>query len=55
MALNDYGITPIEGSVGLTAEDTIRGLSQIGAIGMAQVNDTMLDLMIEKSLRAHYP
>lgn len=49
MALNDHGITQVEGFVGRTAEDTIRNLSQIGAIGMSLANDTMLEIMIEKS------
>ncbi len=50
MALNDHGITQVEGFVGRTAEDTIRNLSRIGGIGMSLANDTMLDIMIEKSL-----
>jgi len=49
MALNDHGITQVEGFVGRTAEDTIYNLSQIGAIGMSLANDTMLGIMIEKS------
>ncbi len=49
MALNDHGITQIEGFVGRTAEDTIYNLSQIGSIGMSRANDTMLEIMIEKS------
>jgi L-cysteine desulfidase len=49
MALNDHGITQIEGFVGRTTEDTIHNLSQIGAIGMSLANDTMLDIMIEKA------
>lgn len=49
MALNDHGITPLEGFVGTTLEDTIRHLSQIGVIGMSQANNTMLNIMIEKS------
>jgi L-cysteine desulfidase len=49
MALNNHGITPLEGFVGKTLEDTIRHLSQIGVIGMSQANDTMLNIMIEKS------
>ena len=49
MALNDHGITQVEGFVGRTIEDTIRNLSQIGAIGMSLANDTMLEIMIEKS------
>jgi L-cysteine desulfidase len=49
MALNNHGISHVEGYVGSTPEDTIRNLSQIGAIGMFLANDTMLDIMIEKS------
>ncbi len=49
MALNDHGITQVEGFVGRTIEDTIHNLSQIGAIGMSLANDTMLEIMIEKS------
>ncbi len=49
MALNNHGITQVEGFVGRTTEDTIRSLSQIGAIGMSLANDTMLDIMIQKS------
>jgi len=49
MALNDHGITQVEGFVGRTAEDTIHNLSQIGAIGMSLANETMLEIMIEKS------
>ncbi len=49
MALNNHGITPVEGFVGNTVEDTIRHLSQIGVIGMSLANDTMLNIMIEKS------
>lgn len=49
MALNNHGITHVEGFVGRTAEDTIRNLSQIGDIGMSLVNDTMLNIMVKKS------
>jgi L-cysteine desulfidase len=49
MALNNHGITHVEGYVGNTPEDTIRNLSRIGAIGMSLANDTMLNIMIEKS------
>jgi L-cysteine desulfidase len=49
MALNNHGISHVEGYVGLTPEDTIRNLSQIGDVGMSLANDTMLDIMIEKS------
>lgn len=49
MALNNHGITQVEGFTGMTPEDTIRHLSQIGDIGMSMANDTMLNIMIEKS------
>ncbi len=49
MALNNHGITHVEGFVGRTAEDTIRNLSQIGDIGMSLANETMLNIMVKKS------
>jgi L-cysteine desulfidase len=49
MALNNHGISHVEGYVGTTPEDTIRNLSRIGAVGMSLANDTMLNIMIEKS------
>ena len=49
MALNNHGITQAEGFIGITAEETIRNLSRIGDIGMSRVNETMLNIMIEKS------
>ncbi len=49
MALNNHGITQAEGFVGATTEDTIHNLSQIGDIGMSLANDTMLNIMVEKS------
>ncbi len=48
MALNNHGITQVEGFVGATTEETIRNLSRIGDIGMSQANDTMLNIMIQK-------
>lgn len=48
MALNHYGITSIEGFVGSTAEETIRNLSRISEIGMARVDDTMIEIMAGK-------
>ena len=48
MALNDYGITCIEGFIGSTAEETIRNLSRISEIGMAKVDDTMIRIMTAK-------
>ena len=50
MALNDHGITQTEGFVGKTAEETIWNLSEISKLGMAKVDDTMLGIMIDKTL-----
>ena len=50
MALNNHGITELEGFVGKTAEETIYHLSKISKIGMAKVDDTMLRIMMEKKL-----
>jgi len=49
MALNDHGITSVEGFVGRTAEETIRNLCRISGEGMARVDDTMIEIMAEKS------
>ncbi len=49
MAINNHGITQVEGFVGATPEESIRNLSRIGDIGMSMANDTMLNIMIEKS------
>jgi L-cysteine desulfidase len=51
MALNNHGITELEGFVGKTAEETIFYLSKISKIGMANVDDTMLEIMMGKKLR----
>jgi L-cysteine desulfidase len=48
MALNGHGVTAIEGFVGRTAEETIRNLSRISDVGMAKVDDTMIEIMLEK-------
>lgn len=50
MALNDYGITEKEGFVGKTAEETIKNLSAIGKEGMANVDETVLGIMMDKLL-----
>lgn len=50
MAINDHGITQTEGFVGRTAEETIWNLSEISKMGMAKVDDTMLNIMIDKTL-----
>ena len=51
MALNNHGITDLEGFVGKTAEETIYHLSKISKIGMAKVDDTMLKIMMEKKYK----
>ena len=49
MALNDHGISSIEGFVGRTAEETIQNLSRISEVGMAGVDDMMIKIMLEKN------
>lgn len=51
MAMNNHGITFSDGFVGKTAEETILHLSEISRIGMSGVDNTMLDIMVEKSHR----
>lgn len=55
MALNGHGITSVEGFVGRTAEETIRNLSRISDIGMAKVDDTMIEIMMEKAAASPPP
>ena len=50
MALNNHGITAVEGFVGKTAEETIHNLSKSNEIGMVKVDDTMLEIMMDKYL-----
>jgi len=50
MAMNDYGTTSMEGFTGKTAEETIYYLSKISKLGMAKVDDTILGIMLEKTL-----
>ncbi|PID56727.1 hypothetical protein CSB45_09780 [candidate division KSB3 bacterium] len=50
MAMNNHGINAIEGFVGRTVEETILNFSKISDIGMAKVDDTMIKIMMEKSL-----
>ncbi|MDR0953350.1 MAG: L-serine ammonia-lyase, iron-sulfur-dependent, subunit alpha [Elusimicrobiota bacterium] len=45
MGANHYGITEVEGFVGKTAEETIQNLSKISNIGMAHVDNTIVDIM----------
>ncbi|MDX2494020.1 MAG: L-serine ammonia-lyase, iron-sulfur-dependent, subunit alpha [Desulfuromusa sp.] len=49
MALNNHGITSIEGFIGRSAEETIQNLSRISKDGMAGVDDTMIQIMLEKN------
>jgi L-cysteine desulfidase/predicted Fe-Mo cluster-binding NifX family protein len=48
MAINGHGISEKEGFVGRSAEETIRNLSKISELGMAQVDATMLQIMLAK-------
>ncbi|RPJ75465.1 MAG: serine dehydratase subunit alpha family protein, partial [Desulfobacteraceae bacterium] len=51
MALNGHGITEEEGFVGRSAEETIKNMSRISAIGMSLVDKTMLGIMGDKVIR----
>ena len=55
MALNGHGIGDREGFVGNTAEETIQNLSSISKLGMSLVDDTMLQIMIDKDARREMP
>lgn len=48
MALNGHGITEEEGVVGKHADETIRNLSRISEVGMSQVDQAMLGIMLAK-------
>ncbi|NNL42119.1 MAG: serine dehydratase subunit alpha family protein [Desulfobacterales bacterium] len=49
MALDNYGISHLEGFVGKTAEDTIRNLSKISILGMTKVDETILGITLDKT------
>ncbi len=49
MATNNYGISEIEGFVGKNAQATIQNLSRISNIGMINVDNTILNIMEEKT------
>lgn len=51
MAINDYGITEVEGFVGRTAEETIQNLGNISSQGMSRVDPMIVNIMEEKSGR----
>ena len=49
MAINNYGISEIEGFVGKNAQATIQNLSKISTVGMGKVDNTILNIMEEKT------
>ena len=49
MAINNYGISQMEGFVGQNAQKTIQNLSKISNTGMINVDSTILDIMEEKT------
>lgn len=49
MAVNNYGISEVEGFVGQNAQATIKNLSRISTIGMINVDTTILDIMEQKT------
>ena len=49
MAINNYGISQVEGFVGKNAQATIQNLSKISTIGMINVDNTILNIMEEKT------
>ncbi len=49
MAINNYGISQVEGFVGKDAQATIQNLSKISNIGMINVDSTILDIMEQKT------
>ena len=49
MALDNYGISHLEGFVGKTAEETIRNLSKISILGMTKVDETILGITLDKT------
>ena len=50
MALNNHGITAVEGFVAKTAEETIHDLNKSSKIGMVKVDGTMLEIIMDKDL-----
>ncbi|MBN1154699.1 L-serine ammonia-lyase, iron-sulfur-dependent, subunit alpha, partial [candidate division KSB1 bacterium] len=49
MGINHYGNTELEGFIGCTVEETIRNLGKLSVVGMAQVDPTMIDIMVDKN------
>ena len=48
MALEGFGLSPADGMVGNTAEDSIRNLSRVTLEGMFSVDPTVLLILREK-------
>ena len=51
MALEGFGLSPADGVVGTTAEDSIRNLSRVTLEGMLSVDPTVLRILREKDAR----
>lgn len=51
MGINHYGIEEQEGFIGQTAEETIANLTKISNMGMAAVDHTIVDIMLDKQAR----
>ncbi len=49
MALRDYGLTPDDGLVGRTVEDSLANLGRMTLEGMLQVDPTMLHILRDKT------
>jgi len=48
MAMDNFGISHLEGFIGKTAEETIYNLSKISILSMTKVNETILGIMLDK-------
>ncbi|MBW2249726.1 MAG: serine dehydratase subunit alpha family protein [Deltaproteobacteria bacterium] len=48
MAMDNFGISHLEGFIGKTAEETIFNLSKISILSMTKVNETILGIMLDK-------
>jgi L-cysteine desulfidase len=51
MAIEGFGLSPADGVVGATAEDSIRNLSRVTLEGMFSVDPTVLGILREKDAR----
>lgn len=49
LGIHHYGISGMEGFVGLCAEDTIKNLGRITERGMAKMDETIVGIMLKKS------